>query len=66
MTGSSIGKSALKIKVLSADTGRPVGFGATRIVKVVGLTLVVLLPLSVVVYIAASYIATQASGPNYL
>lgn len=63
--GSSIGESALKIKVLSAEAGRPVGFEAKRIAKVVGLTLVVLLPLSVYVYTLAHWAAQRALGPNY-
>jgi hypothetical protein len=51
----------LEFKVLSEETGQPVGFGAKRIIKVVALTLVVLLPLSGLVTEAAAHIA----GPNY-
>ena len=60
-TGATIGQSVRKFKVLSEETGQPVGFGTTRIITVAVLTLVVLLPLSGVVTFAAAHMA----GPNY-
>ena len=58
LTGSTIGKSARKFKVLNAETGQPVGFSANRIVKVGGVALLVLLPLSFVVYMVASHVVS--------
>lgn len=60
-TGATIGNSVLEFKVLSEETGQPVGFGAKRIINVVALALVVLVPLSGAVTLAAAHIA----GPDY-
>jgi hypothetical protein len=60
-TGATIGQSVLKFKVLSDETGQPVGFNTTRMITVAVLTLVVLLPLSGVLTLAAAHLA----GPNY-
>jgi uncharacterized RDD family membrane protein YckC len=55
-TGATVGKSARKFKVLNAETGQPVGFGTNRIVKIGGVALLVLLPLSFVVYLVAIHV----------
>jgi hypothetical protein len=60
-TGATIGNSVLEFKVLSEETGHPVGFGAKRIINVVALALVVLVPLSGAVTLLAAHIA----GPDY-
>jgi TIR domain/RDD family len=56
--GSSIGKSALGYKVLSEETGQPIGTYANRITKVVGLTLAALL-LSLGLYMVGISLALQ-------
>ncbi len=60
-TGATIGNSVVAFKVLSEETGQPVGFDAKRIINVVLLTLAVLVPLSGAVTVAAAHIA----GPDY-
>jgi hypothetical protein len=40
-TGSTIGQSVLKFKVVRVDTSQPIGLGAKRIVKIVACALVI-------------------------